>query len=175
MVKIPKMLLRIFILSCLLGPNPVWAGGLPDSWGIFEFLHFRSAAQKQADAVELIHGKMISQLDDALSLMTEKAAAAASNHLDVTSDVFELLKKLYPDLNVPADAYRLAVGKFIDDEGAFLKNYKGNPVYFHLQFYGIVDNYYDEGLKPATVTIASVEERHKKLNLKIDPGRSSTP
>ncbi len=175
MLKILKMTSRIFVLSCLLAANPVLAGGLPDSWGIFEFLHFRSAAQKQADAVELIHGKMRSQLNDALSLGTEQASAAESNHVDVTVDVFELLKKLYPDLKVPADAYRLATGKFIDDEDALLKNYKGNRGYFLIQFYGIADNYYDEGVKPATVTIATVEERHKKLNLKIDQDRSSTP
>ena len=92
MLKILKMTLKIFILSCLLGQNPVLAGGLPDSWGIFEFLHFRSTAQKQADAVELIHGKMRSQLNDALSFGTEQASAAESNHVDVTLDIFSFLK-----------------------------------------------------------------------------------
>lgn len=129
---------------------------MPDSWGPFEFVHYRSEAQKLKTA------------SDILKITLEYGVKEQYDHeledsLLVTG-YQKLLQKLYPSSdetnNVPTDAYRLAIQQLYPEKADLKTRYFKNYGYdtFDLDFNKLMVSYYNLGKGPANVTVPEVEQ-----------------
>jgi len=149
---------------------------LPDSWGIFECVHFfRTDATKQEDAVIIIQQMISDHLSSAIGITSAilnqghsgtqvKSLSPDELKAKTTIEIKEL-KLLYPNVNATypgtGDDYRLAIQNLVSQKDQLRKDYPSTL--FETQFFNVLNYFYDEGAPKASFTVPAVEEWRNKI------------